>query len=285
MLTLAVLSFILITTNQVANAETLTWITDETDVIQQDVKNDIIELNDEMLIEHSLLPNVIIEVLNNYPDNYATIADYTDNRFNQLITETEELNNAVLIVIAVSDEKASVIRSDDLKDIIRDAEMRDMISYVEEHLEIYNGLEDDPVYLNNLVRNTIGKAAIPLLLYESSGLNEYQSTISKNNRDRTIENLSITAITIATPIILVIGSIGTLIAIIWGIRRLILYIREFKEWEVKSKEEEKIRMQKRYQYIINSPEQQERLRKIFKYENIDEMHRQNRINEKKYRKK
>lgn len=286
MLTLAILSFILISTNQTANAETLTWITDETDIIQQDVKTDITNLNGDLLMEYSLQPNVIIEVLNNYPDSYETIADYTDNRFNHLITETEELNYAVLIVMAIKDEKASVIQSENLKDIIRDAEIHDTIAYVEEHLEIYNGLgNNNPVYLNDLVRDTAAKVVMPLHLYETSGLDEYQSTIDKNNRDRTIENLAVTAVKIVKPVFLLVVRIGILVFIIWVVRRLILYIIEFNKWEKNWKAEEVIRKQERYQSIINSPEKQERLRQIFKYENIDEMHRQNDISKKKYRMK
>ncbi|MDO4283049.1 MAG: TPM domain-containing protein [Clostridia bacterium] len=159
------LLFTLLMTYSVAYAKENEWVLDEPQVLTQETKDYIENLNENVFVNYKNKPQLGIMVINQLPSGY-TIDEYTFEKFNEYGVGTEKEDCGLLFVFAIEDREYGLEIGDgfvegsllceelekdfitsDMKSLLREEKYDTVVLEVVKHLETMMADEENGVYL------------------------------------------------------------------------------------------------------------------------------------------
>lgn len=136
---------------QLINAQETTWVLDETNDLTEETLTLVTHLNEQVLADYDIEPQLGIEILNKLPEEYADIDEYRNERFKELGVGNKEHDSGILLVIALEERVMGIETGYGAEAIVRDIEASQIISgdmknYLGQYLE-----ESNPEYLNSAI--------------------------------------------------------------------------------------------------------------------------------------
>lgn len=119
-------------------AEEGIWVKDETNQLTSETIQMINNVNNNLFPEYELDPQVVVEVLHNIPEEYGSLDEYRNRRFEELGIGNSEYDSGLLFVIALNDHEFGIETGYGIEPIVRDIEVSQLLDDTAVYMQEYS---------------------------------------------------------------------------------------------------------------------------------------------------